>query len=173
MGGTGFSAPRPGWSAPGQRGAGGGELCLSLPPLPSCPCPFPLTTVLSPPLLLRALPHQSFPPGLWPPLSPGPQFHSQPSGCESLAKTGARCTGHQSWKGAPQRPPEQSSYCPGNTTEGLRGEGSASDSNLTVCLHFLSRSLHVISPLLYGPRKAPSKCPHPLCSSLPLFSPFF
>lgn len=98
-GGHGVSLP------PGLAGCslaeavGAGEPCLPLPPPPSPSGPWvPAQRVpfsFSPqspsyPLLLTALPCHAFPPGLCPPLSPGPQSHFRPSFCESLAETGQR-----------------------------------------------------------------------------------
>lgn len=100
---SGFLCPRPGWSAPGQRQRGLVSCAflslLRLWFLPSV-CPFPshhsplptpcfsqLFTITPPSRPISSL------------SSGGPPFHSQPLFCESLAKTRARCTECQSWKG--------------------------------------------------------------------------
>lgn len=94
MGGTGFSAPRHGWSAPGLRVGGRGRGAV----------PFSLSSaLLSLPFSSHHGPLPIRPsPQAWGLLSLSLQNHSStpsPQEGESLAKTGARCTGHQSWMG--------------------------------------------------------------------------
>lgn len=152
-------------------GQGAGELCLSLPPRP-----FSFS-----PRVGRSPPHPCFS-GLFP-LSPSLQAcglfslqdHSptpSPQFANPWQRLGQDAQGIRAGRG--HLSGHQSKALPAQATPSKAREEKAqflTESLTSASNSLLEASCHL--PLLYGLRKAPSRCPHPLCSPLPLFSPLF